>query len=87
VDSVDTIAKYILGEYLLNFQKPKKVITRFSDSQNMWLNRSAILFQLSYKQKRMLISYSRMSHSKEFFIQKKQLAGHYGNMQNQIQKL
>ena len=35
-DSVDTIAKYILGEYLLEFPlETKKVIERFSNSENM----------------------------------------------------
>ncbi len=74
-DSVDTIAKYILGEYLLEFPlETKKVIERFSYSDNMCLNRSAILFQLSYKEKtnfEILISEcEKHKHSNEFFIQK-----------------
>jgi 3-methyladenine DNA glycosylase AlkD len=74
-DSVDTIAKYILGEYLLEFPlETKNVIERFSKSDDMWLNRSAILFQLGYKQKtnaNFLFSQClKHSHSKEFFIQK-----------------
>lgn len=74
-DSVDTIAKYILGEYLIEFPKETtKVIQRFSDSDNMWLNRSAILFQLSYKQKTnakfLFHECVKHAHSKEFFIQK-----------------
>jgi 3-methyladenine DNA glycosylase AlkD len=74
-DSVDTIAKYILGEYLLELPlETKNVIERFSKSDDMWLNRSAILFQLGYKQKTsadLLFSEClKHSHSKEFFIQK-----------------
>lgn len=74
-DSVDTIAKYILGEYLLEFpMETKNVITRFSKSENMWLNRSAILFQLNYKQKTNfeILKAECNNHkiSKEFFIQK-----------------
>lgn len=74
-DSVDTIAKYILGEYLLEFPlETKNVIERFSDSQNMWLNRSAILFQLGYKQKTntdfLFSECLKQGNSKEFFIQK-----------------
>jgi 3-methyladenine DNA glycosylase AlkD len=74
-DSVDTIAKYILGEYLLEFPlETKKVIALFSNSQNMWLNRSAILFQLGYKQKTntdfLFSECLKQAHSKEFFIQK-----------------
>jgi 3-methyladenine DNA glycosylase AlkD len=74
-DSVDTIAKYILGEYLLEFPlETKNVIERFSNSTNMWLNRSAILFQLGYKQKTnidfLFSECLKHSHSNEFFIQK-----------------
>ena len=74
-DSVDTIAKYILGEYLLEFPlETKKVIERFSNSENMWLNRSAILFQLGYKQKTNSAFFFffclKQADSKEFFIQK-----------------
>lgn len=51
-DSVDTISKYILGEYLLQFSEETiTVIEQFSNSDNMWLNRSALLFQLGYKKK------------------------------------
>lgn len=74
-DSVDTIAKYILGEYLVDFPlETKNVIERFSNSDNMWLNRSIILFQLGYKQKTnadfLFSECLKHSHSKEFFIQK-----------------
>ena len=74
-DSVDTIAKYILGEYLLEFPlETKNVIERFSNSENMWLNRSAILFQLGYKQKTntdfLFSECLKQAYSKEFFIQK-----------------
>ncbi|MFV8337047.1 DNA alkylation repair protein [Flavobacterium sp. RSP29] len=74
-DSVDTIAKYILGEYLLEFPlETKNVIEQFSNSENMWLNRSAILFQLGYKQKTdttfLFLECIKQADSKEFFIQK-----------------
>lgn len=74
-DSVDTIAKYILGEYLLEFpMETKNVIARFSKSDDMWLNRSAILFQLNYKQKTdfeiLKAECNNHKMSKEFFIQK-----------------
>ncbi len=74
-DSVDTISKYILGQYLLEFPNETfTVIGRFSNSKNMWLNRSAILFQLGYKQKtNSYILFSeciKHAQSNEFFIQK-----------------
>ncbi len=74
-DSVDTIAKYLLGGYLNQFpNETLKVIERFSNSENMWLNRSAILFQLSYKEKTdfdlLKSECEKHKESKEFFIQK-----------------
>lgn len=74
-DSVDTIAKNILGHYLLEFpQAIESIIYEFSTSENMWLNRSAILFQLGYKEKTNfeLLKEICLQHqnSTEFFIQK-----------------
>ena len=74
-DSVDTIAKNILGEYLLEFPlEIEKTIERFSISENMWLNKSAILFQLGYKQKTNFDLLKNLcekhQNSNEFFIQK-----------------
>ncbi|MBC7748486.1 MAG: DNA alkylation repair protein [Methylotenera sp.] len=74
-DSVDTIANYILGQYLTEFPlDTKKVIERFSTAENIWLNRSVILFQLGYKQKTnadfLFSECLKHLHSKEFFIQK-----------------
>jgi 3-methyladenine DNA glycosylase AlkD len=74
-DSVDTISKYILGQYLVEFPKSiHLIVTEFSNSENMWLNRSAILFQLGYKTKTNfdLLKKVCLQHqdSSEFFIQK-----------------
>lgn len=74
-DSVDVLAKYLLGHYLLQFPEKKyKVIESFSNSKNMWLNRSAIIFQLDYKANTdfdlLKSECERHKHSDEFFIQK-----------------
>jgi 3-methyladenine DNA glycosylase AlkD len=74
-DSVDFMAKYILGNYLRQFpEETLTVIERFSNANNLWLNRSAILFQLDYKAKtnfEILVSEcEKHKESKEFFIQK-----------------
>lgn len=74
-DSVDTIAKYLLGGYLKQYPESiTTVIEKFSGSENMWLNRSAIIFQLGYKKDtdaKLLFSLcEKHRHSKEFFIQK-----------------
>jgi 3-methyladenine DNA glycosylase AlkD len=74
-DTVDFIAKWILGNYLTIYpEMVKKTITRFSNVDNMWLNRSTIIFQLSYKHNtnEELLFKQCMTHkeSNEFFIQK-----------------
>lgn len=74
-DSVDVIAKYLLGEYLTQYpEETKKVIQHFSDSDNMWMNRCAILFQLGYKKNTnkdiLFAECLKHKESKEFFIQK-----------------
>jgi len=74
-DTVDFLAKYLLGNYLTQFpEETETVISRFSDSENMWLNRSAILFQLGYKSKTdvalLFALCEKHSNSSEFFIQK-----------------
>lgn len=74
-DSVDVLAKYLLGNFLRQYpEETLPVIERFSSSNNRWLNRSAILFQLDYKASTrfdLLISVcEKHKKSKEFFIQK-----------------
>jgi 3-methyladenine DNA glycosylase AlkD len=74
-DSVDYIAKYLVGGYLEQFPKETlTVIEKFSNSENMWLNRTAIIFQLGYKEKTdfdiLKAECEKQKHSKEFFIQK-----------------
>ena len=74
-DTVDFIAKQILGKYLLKYpQEIPSVVSRFSASKDMWLNRSAILFQLGYKSNTnegLLFKQCEIhKESEEFFIQK-----------------
>lgn len=74
-DTVDLVAKYLLGGYIKHFpDKTNEVIAQFSASGNMWLNRSALLYQLGYKnqtdEKRLFSVCRTFSQSKEFFIQK-----------------
>lgn len=74
-DSVDTLAKYALGNYLKQFpEQTEQVIERFSNAKNMWLNRSAIIFQLGYKKETnydlLKSECEKHKHSNEFFIKK-----------------
>ena len=74
-DTVDFIAKHIYGQYLK--EHPEQVnltVEKFTNSENMWLNRSAILFQLGYKETTdsdlLFALCDQHKSSKEFFIQK-----------------
>jgi 3-methyladenine DNA glycosylase AlkD len=74
-DSVDLIASKFAGTYFLKFPERMHSITRvWNEHENMWLRRTSIIFQLSYKQRtdeELLFSYcANRSHEKEFFIQK-----------------
>lgn len=74
-DTVDFIAKHILGQYLKLFpEKIDAVIDNFSNSDNLWLNRSTILFQLGYKEetdaKRLFQQCRLFKDSDEFFLRK-----------------
>ncbi len=74
-DTVDLIASKLAGAYFKKFPKQiESVAEKWINSNNLWLNRSAILYQLKYKQETdpyRLFSYCiQWSHSKEFFHQK-----------------
>jgi 3-methyladenine DNA glycosylase AlkD len=74
-DTVDSITPKILGKYLNDFPSQRdKVIKLFLKTNNMWLHRSCIIFQLKSKEKtdqELLFSLCRQfAESTEFFIQK-----------------
>ena len=74
-DTVDIIATNLVGEYFI--QHPEKIEyynAKWIHSDNMWLIRTAIIFQLKYKDKTnfelLKQNIRQHSHSKEFFIKK-----------------
>ncbi len=74
-DSIDFIAKNILGNYLQYYNEDiPEIIAKFSNSNNLWLQRSTIIFQLGYKEKtnEQLLFKQCLIHkdSDAFFIQK-----------------
>jgi len=74
-DTVDGIASWLVGEHFKKFDKlQEKYIGKWMRSENMWLQRTCILFQLHYKENTdvMLLGgvIMGLSQSKEFFIQK-----------------
>ncbi len=74
-DTLDLIASNYLGAYLQKFPEQKRtVIDSWRNDENMWLNRSCLIFQLKYKKetdfellKSLIVQFQGNS---EFFIQK-----------------
>lgn len=74
-DSVDSIACNPVGVYFQQFPEMiDQIITEWRNSDNMWLNRTCLIFQMKYKDdvdfellKDLIIQYQDV---KEFFIQK-----------------
>ncbi|MGB0369523.1 MAG: DNA alkylation repair protein [Flavobacteriales bacterium] len=74
-DTVDGLASWICGPYFQKFPEKTKPITgAWAVSENMWLRRTSILFQLGYKDKtdsEILINHIEKNlGSDEFFINK-----------------
>lgn len=74
-DTVDYIAADLAGKHLQRFPAlVKDYIPRWQKAPDIWLNRSAILFQLKYKNNTdtVILAESIVKHldSREFFIQK-----------------
>jgi len=74
-DTVDFIATKLMGAYFKTYPKKRKAfVTKWLKSNNIWLQRSALLFQLKYKEEldTRLLEYTiePLLGSKEFFINK-----------------
>lgn len=73
-DTVDCIASKLVGGYLIDRPDTQKIMDRWIDDESMWIRRTALIYQLTYKQKtdsEKLFSFCRKRmHEKEFFIQK-----------------
>ena len=74
-DSVDSIASNYVGTYFKQFpQQIEPVITRWRNSDDLWLNRTCLIFQLKYKEdvdfELLKDLIKQFQPNKEFFIQK-----------------
>jgi len=74
-DTVDVVAPKLMALYFKNFPKERKrKIKEWIASKNTWLIRSAILFQLKYKEETdvelLFDTILKTCHTKEFFINK-----------------
>ena len=72
-DTVDYIASRLMGEYFASFPEQRKpFIQKWVTSDNLWLKRSALIFQLNYKQQTDEVLLAATIHSllpsSEFFI-------------------
>ncbi len=74
-DTVDWLATRLVGVHLKNYANEiAPLYKKWMESENMWLQRVCILFQLKYKQKTdvqlLFDTINQLSDSDEFFIQK-----------------
>jgi len=74
-DTVDYIAAKLMGEYFKQYPEQREIyVKKWLNSSNIWLQRSAILFQLKYKHevdtKLLTNIIGSLLGSKEFFINK-----------------
>ena len=73
-DSVDCIASRLVGRFMRDFPEQHHHLDRWINHDNLWLRRTALIYQLSYKEKtdhKRLFAYCRKRmHEKEFFIRK-----------------
>lgn len=73
-DTVDKISSNLLGILLLNYPKFISLMDRWIEDPNLWIRRSALLYQLKYKtqtnEKKLFEYCQKLMHEKEFFIQK-----------------
>lgn len=73
-DTVDTLAVHFLGNYIKNNPGQISEMDKWIKHDNFWVRRSAILYQLKYKEdtnEDKLIEYCILcAHEKEFFIRK-----------------
>ena len=74
-DTVDFIASNLVGNYFTNFPDEQELfLEKWMQSENIWLQRTCVIFQLKYKQdtntKILYDCITQLIGSKEFFINK-----------------
>jgi len=74
-DTIDIIAKKLIGPYMIRFPEERELLLeKWLSSQNIWLQRTCLLFQLGYKENtdagRLFQIIERLKSIDEFFIQK-----------------
>ena len=73
-DTVDILASKMVGTLLKEYPELNKHMNSWIENENLWLRRTALIYQLSYKEatnKERLFTYcTKTMHENEFFIRK-----------------
>jgi 3-methyladenine DNA glycosylase AlkD len=74
-DTVDLVSSKLAGNWFLSYpDEVEKITNEWIAHESMWLNRAALLYQLTYKEQtnsnRLFLLINRKISSQEFFIQK-----------------
>ena len=73
-DTVDDIAAHLVGSLLLDHPKLIPVMDRWIEDENLWIKRTALIFQLKWKQRtdtdRLFTYCHKQMHDPDFFIRK-----------------
>jgi 3-methyladenine DNA glycosylase AlkD len=73
-DTVDALASHSVGPLVRRQPELARELDDWSVSENLWLRRTALIYQLGYKERtdaaRLFAYVDRMAHEKEFFIRK-----------------
>ncbi len=73
-DTVDTLASHSVGKLVLKHPELHETMDAWSQADNMWLRRTSLIYQLSYKNQtdeaRLFRNVERLAHEQEFFIRK-----------------
>lgn len=74
-DTVDAIASNLVGNYFIYFpEQQEKIISKWINSNNIWLQRTCLIFQIKYKENTdtelLTKNIEILLDSKEFFINK-----------------
>ncbi len=73
-DTVDALAAHLVGPLVTSYPHRWETVDRFVEDENLWIQRTALLFQLNFKERtdfaRLSRYIDRLGHRPEFFLRK-----------------